>query len=290
MQLCFDATKFGFGLDEAIEFAATKGVPTVEFAFEPFEVTAKTAKLSEQEKEYLASVKQACERTETRIAILRLNYVLDSDDKKAVKTFQLMMRKLGALAKAVGCERVSFEIAPSTSSTRIQTASDAINPVLADFDKLGVKLVLSLATPELNRGRTLREWRPLEPQEWRDLIANCPGLGLSFSAADCAWQNINYLQILPGFVQAIEHVEANDVEINRDLLQDSGLFGPLWWRYRKPGKGSIDWRQLIEALKMYDYQGSLSIRFDDEFLDTSNGALEETLDETVRFFAPLLKY
>lgn len=290
MQLCFDATRFGLGLDEAIQFAADKGVPALEFAFDPFEVTTKTAKLSEPEKEYLGAVKRLCDSAGTRVALLRLNYVLEAEDKRSVKNFQMMMRKLGALSKAVGCDRVAFSIKPSEAEDRIETAAAAINPVLADFEKQGLKLLLSLSTPEAYRGKTLRHWRPLEPQEWRDLIAHCPGLAISFSAADCAWQSINYLQILPGIVQAIEHVEANDVEINRELLQDSGLFGPLWWRYRKPGKGSIDWRQLIEALKMYDYQGPLSIRFDDEFLDTANGALEETLDESVRFFTPLLKY
>ena len=288
MQLCFDATNFGMGLDEAVKYAAEKGLPAVEFAFEAFEVTAKTAKLSEQESEYLQGVRSQCARTGTRVACLRLNYVLDAADKKAVKNFQLMMRKMGALAAAVGCERVAFALRPSNDADRIETASAAINPVLKDLDNLRIKLLLSLSTPLENRGMSLRGWRPLEPQEWRDLIANCPGLSLSFSAADCAWQNINYLQILPGLVQAVEHVEANDVEINRELLQDSGLFGPLWWRYRKPGKGTIDWRQLIEALKMYDYQGVLSVRFDDEFLDTANGALEETLEESVKFFTPLL--
>jgi sugar phosphate isomerase/epimerase len=216
--------------------------------------------------------------------------LLDASDKKAVKAFQLMMRKFGALAVVVGCERVAFALKPSNDADRIELAAAAINPVLKDFEKLGLKLLLTLSTPVENRGVSLRGWRPLEPQEWRDLIASCPGLSLSFSAADCAWQNINYLQILPGLVQAIEFVEANDVEINRELLQDSGLFGPLWWRYRKPGKGTIDWRQFIEALKMYDYQGVLSVRFDDEFIDTANGGLEETLDESVKFFTPLLKY
>lgn len=291
MQLCFDATRFGFGLDEAIEFAASKGLPAVEFAFDPFEASAKNAKLSSQEQDYLTSVRELCERTSTKIACIRLDYVVDSEDKKSVKQFHLMMKKLGSLARAIGCERVAFLLRPGQSEQWLASAAEAINPVLKDFDKQELKLLLSLGTPAVNRGRTLRQWRPLEPQEWRDLIAECPGLALSFSAADCAWQNINYLQILPGVVSAIEHVEAMDVEINRDLLQDSGLFGPLWWRYRKPGKGQIDWRQLIEALKMYDYNGSFSIHLDDEFVDSSNnGNLEECLDESVNFFTPLLKY
>lgn len=302
MQLCFDATRFGFGLEEAIAFAADKQLPAVEFAFDPFEVTAKTAKLSAQEAEYLAEVRKRCDDSGTRIACIRLNYVLDCRDKKAVKQFQLMMRKLALLAEAIGCDRIAFMLAPNEGDNEaewIESAASAINPVLKDFDSRGggpaasgggMKLLLSISTPSQNRGRTLRQWRPLEPQEWRNLIAECPGLALSFSAADCAWQNINYLQILPGLVSAIEHIEANDVEINRELLQDSGLFGPLWWRYRKPGKGQIDWRQLIEALKMYEYQGCLSIHLDDEFVDPSNGNLEESLDESIKFFRPLLKY
>src|SRR5207237_7017883 len=120
-------------------------------------------------------------------------------------------------------------------------------------------------------------------------IANCPGLALSFSAADCVWQNIDYLKILPGLVAAIERVEANDVEINRALLTDSGLYGPLWWRYRRPGKGQVDWAQLIEALKLYEYQGVFSIHLDDEFIG-DNGDLEESLDESIKLLNPLLKY
>lgn len=296
MQLCFDATRFGFGLEEAVMFAADKQLPAVEFAFEPFEVTAKTARLSADEAEYLRGVRKLCEERGTQVACIRLNYVLDCLDRKAVKQFQLMMRKLALVAEAVGCGRIVFMVQPpgeSSAAGWISAAAGAVNPVLEAFGsrESALKLLLSIATPEQNRGRTLRLWRPLEPQEWRDLIAECPGLALSFSAADCAWQNINYLQILPGLVAAIEHVEANDVEINRELLQDSGLFGPLWWRYRKPGKGQIDWRQLIEALKMYDYQGCLSIHLDDEFVDAeSNGNLEESLDESVKFFRPLLRY
>lgn len=290
MQLCFDATRFGFGLDEAIEFAAAKGITAVEYAFDSFEVSSKSAKLSAQEKQYLTSVRELCDRTGTHVACIRLNYVLDAEDKKSTKQFLLMMNKLSAVAEIIGCERIAFVLKPGDSDGWLQSASAAIEPVLNSLNRHNQKLLLSLSTPENNRGQTLRKWRPLEPKEWRDLIAECPGLAISFSAADCAWQNINYLQILPGLVAAIEHVEANDVEINRDLLQDSGLFGPLWWRYRRPGKGQIDWRQLIEALKMYEFNGSFSIHLDDEFLDPGNGNLEDTLDESLRFFRPLLKY
>lgn len=38
MKLCFDATRFGAGLEGAIDIAAQKGIPCVEYSFEPFPV------------------------------------------------------------------------------------------------------------------------------------------------------------------------------------------------------------------------------------------------------------
>ena len=290
MQLCFDATRFGLGLKEAIEFAASKQIPAVEFTFDSFTTSAKSLKLSEQEAAYLADVDRLCRDNSIEVACIRLNGLLDVGDKKAVKQFHQMMQKMSLVTKAVGCKRISFSINPTADANLISSAADAINPMLKQLEKVDVKLLLSLSTPATNRGRTLRQWRPMEPQEWRDLIAACPGLALSFSAADCVWQNIDYLRILPGLVAAIEHVEANDVEINRPVLVDSGLFGPLWWRYRRPGKGQLDWGQLIEALKLYDYQGKLSIQLDDEFLGDAADDLEDSLDESIKFLAPLVKY
>lgn len=291
MKLCIDATRFGFGLIEAVELAAMKGAQAVEYTFEPFDTSAKgSTSLSAQEKDYLKQVRTQCERLEVEIACLRLNTWLNVTDKKAVKHFQQVMKKLARVAAAAGCSRLVCSLQPNSESDWVQQAVAALEPVVADLEKNEVKLLLSLSTPQVNLGQPLRNWRPLEPHEVRNLLAHLPGLSLSFSAADLAWQNIDYLQLLPHFVSAIEHVEANDVEINRAMLADSGLFGPLWWRYRMAGKGQIDWRQFVEALKLYDYKGTLSIHIDDEFAGESIQDLEDSLETSVKFMRPLLKY
>lgn len=291
MKLCIDATRFGFGLIEAVELAAMKGAQAVEYTFEPFDTSAKgSTSLSAQEKDYLKQVRTQCERLEVEIACLRLNTWLNVADKKAVKHFQQVMKKLARVAAASGCSRLVCSLQPNSENNWVEQAVAALEPVIKDLEKNDVKLLLSLATPQVNLGQPLRNWRPLEPHEVRNLLAHLPGLSLSFSAADLAWQNIDYLQLLPHFVSAIEHVEANDVEINRAMLADSGLFGPLWWRYRMAGKGQIDWRQLVEALKLYDYKGTLSIHIDDEFAGESIQDLEDSLETSVKFMRPLLKY
>lgn len=291
MKLCIDATRFGFGLIEAVELAAMKGAQAVEYTFDPFDASAKGATtLSAQEKTYLKQVRTQCERLEVEIACLRLNTSLNITDKKAVKHFQLMTKKLGRVADAVRCTRLVCSLQPMSENNWIDQAAQALAPVITDLEKHNVKLLLSLSTPQMNLGQPLRNWRPMEPHEVRNLLAHLPGLSLSFSAADLAWQNIDYLQLLPHFMSAIEHVEANDVEINRAMLADSGLFGPLWWRYRMPGKGQLDWRQLVEALKLYDYKGALSIHIEDEFAGESIQDLEDSLESSVKFLRPLLKY
>jgi len=150
-----------------------------------------------------------------------------------------------------------------------------------------VKPLVRLSAPREFYGQSLRKWRPLDPQLWRDLLSDVPGLSFSFSPADCVWQSIDYLRVLHGLVPAIEHVEANDLEINREILIEGGLFGPSWWRYRMPGKGQVDWRQLVEALKLYGYEGNLSLQFDDEFVNESD--LESALDAGMSLLTPFIR-
>lgn len=291
MQLCFDATRFGFGLAEAVEMAAAKGLPAIEFTFEPFSVTtAASRKLSLAENDYLNQVAQTGARLAVSVAALRLNYLLDLTDKSSVKQFKGMVDKLSAVANVLECPRILFYLEAESSNGLGTLAEEQLAPIAEHLAAKNVHLVLSLATPPCYQGLSLKHWRGLSPDEWRDLLTHVPDLSLAFSAADCAWQGIDYLKVLSGLVQGIDYVEALDVEVNRGLLSDSGLFGPLWWRYKTPSKGQIDWRQLVEALKLYDFQGTISIHLEDEFVAQDPFELSEALDSSTRLLAPLLKY
>ncbi|MBY0358963.1 MAG: TIM barrel protein [Candidatus Obscuribacterales bacterium] len=289
MQLCFDATRFGYGLQEAVAMAAEKGLAAIEYAFEPFDVSSKeSTQLNEHEKQHLAEVTQLAAEKNVNIAALKLNYSLNTTDKASLKYFRLMAAKLGRLAEAVSCPRIICYLERDQEEGWVARTESALSAVLKDLKK--IQLVVSLSTPPCWRGRSLKYWRPSDPQEWRDLLAAMPEISLSFSPADCLWQGIDYLRLLPGIVKALEHIEVQDVEINRDMLADSGMFGPLWWRYRLAGKGQVDWRQLIEALKLYEFQGNFSIQLDDEFVVGAESSLSDALDSSLKLLAPLLKY
>ena len=291
MRLCFDATRFGCGLLEAVNLAVEKELPGCEFSFDEFDVSHKNSGgLDTAEKDYLKSVADLSRSAQIEIACLKLNTVLKVSEGGSSQEFKAQLDKLSDVAALLNCRRLLFYMQAEADSDFLSRAESLLNPLVAAAAERGQTLVLSLSTARINQGRSLRSWRPLETQEWRDLLAGVPGLGLSFSAADCAWQGIDYLQVLSGIALAIEHVEAQDIQVNRRIIAENGLFGPLWWRYMTVGKGQIDWAQLIEALKLYNVSANLSIHFDDDFASENEQGLFEALDTSISVLAPLVKY
>jgi sugar phosphate isomerase/epimerase len=293
--MCFDATRFGCGLDGAVELAIKGGIPAVSYSFAPFPVASKTTlKLEKTERNHLQELAHKCLATDIEISSLSLDYCLYPEDKKSCQKFLGMLKKLFLVAEAVGCSRVGFSVKPGDDDLWKTKLSELLNQALAARDSASsatssVRLMLRLSTPAIFRGQSLKSWRGMEPQDWRDLLSLVPDLTLSFSPADCVWLGIDYLRILSGVVKAVEQIEAHDIEISRDLLTDSGMYGPLWWRYRSIGKGQVDWRQFIELLKLYEFGGAVSLQLDDEFLSDDQEELRASLDTSIKFMAPLLR-
>ena len=268
-------------MGRAIELAAEKGLTAIEYRFGAFKVPASGAEVKGKERQYLEQQSKFASEQNVEIACLALDYLHKPGNKTSFKNFQGMITKLLEVAQILNCGRISFflEVGPdNTWKSDFEKEYAVLAPL---FQERGIKPLLRLSTPYEFRGVSLKRWRAMEPQDWRDLLSGCPGLSLSFSPADCLWLSLDYLSVLAPIVPAIDHIEAYDVEILRDLLRDSGTFGPLWWRYRRIGKGLVDWVQLIEALKLYDYQGTISVHFGDEFVGSDETSLENALDDAV---------
>ena len=290
MRLCYDATRFGSGLQEAVELAADRGLSACEYSFESFETGKSAKKLSADETEHLKSVAELAKLKDIEISCLRLNMQLVASDKKNARAFAAMIDKLAAVADTLNCKRIIFYALAEADEDWLDNLESTLNPIVEKLSKSGIRLLMSTGTPANCRGRSLKFWRPVEPQEWRDLLARIPELSLSFSVADCVWQGIDYLRILPNLVKAIDHVEAQDVEVIRQIISDNGYFGPLFWRYKTVSKGQVDWGQFVEALKLYDYNGSLSIQFNDEFASENEQGLWDAFESSTKLLAPLVKY
>jgi len=76
------------------------------------------------------------------------------------------------------------------------------------------------------------------------------------------------------FGKRIHHTHAKDTEVLNFKLRKVGVLDEGWWRYRIPGRGGIDWKAYVTALKEVGYDSVLSIEHEDPFFGPEAGFLD----------------
>jgi len=117
-------------------------------------------------------------------------------------------------------------------------------------------------------------------------------LGIAYDPSHFVWQFIDPYAPITQFADKIRHVHGKDCEINPDMLKHTGImhmYSPahvkgawthkdaglqeqkgqtvLWWRYRLPGLGQLDWSQIVNRLYEARYSGTISIEHEDPVWD-----------------------
>ena len=105
----------------------------------------------------------------------------------------------------------------------------------------------------------------LSPYAWNLMFKAIPSktVGLEFDPSHLVWLGIDYLKAAKKFGNRIYHVHAKDTEIIQDALDEKGIYGDSWWRYRIPGWGVVDWQKFFATLLDTDYQGDIDIEHED---------------------------
>ncbi|HKS97765.1 MAG TPA: sugar phosphate isomerase/epimerase, partial [Terriglobia bacterium] len=116
------------------------------------------------------------------------------------------------------------------------------------------------------------------PSAWTKVFALVPSrrLGLEFDPSHLVRQFIDPVSTAWDFRDRILAVHAKDTEITEPVLQQVGIHGEGWWRYRIPGQGLIDWPKFITVLLQVDFSGGIAVEHEDRFWDEppSNGSPE----------------
>ncbi|MCI0512160.1 TIM barrel protein, partial [candidate division KSB1 bacterium] len=60
---------------------------------------------------------------------------------------------------------------------------------------------------------------------------------------------------------------AKDTEIRANILKVVGINGHGWWRYRLPGWGQVNWKEVFTALFEIGYTGDMVIEHEDPVFD-----------------------
>jgi sugar phosphate isomerase/epimerase len=104
------------------------------------------------------------------------------------------------------------------------------------------------------------------PYIWRRIIGEWGGtVGLNYDPSHLVWLMIDQPRFIREFGPHIFHVQAKDVEIDRNGLYERGsLSGGIGWQIpRLPGLGEAPWREIFAALWRAGYDGDVIIEHED---------------------------
>ena len=104
--------------------------------------------------------------------------------------------------------------------------------------------------------------------------------GLNFDPSHLIWQGVTPHLFLEDFIDRVYHVHMKDAAVT--LNGRSGLlgshidFGDLrrGWNFRSLGHGDVDFESIIRVLNAYEYQGPLSVEWEDSGMEREYGAKE----------------
>lgn len=113
------------------------------------------------------------------------------------------------------------------------------------------------------------------------VIGQHPRFGFNFDPSHFGYQGVDYIAFIRRFGKRIFHMHVKDVWWS-PVPAPVGVFGghtdfgnpDRYWDFRSPGRGRIDFEQVIRALNAVGYDGPLSVEWEDGAMDREHGARE----------------
>ncbi len=120
---------------------------------------------------------------------------------------------------------------------------------------------------------------PAAMQAVFDLVPS-PRLGLEFDPSHFVRLFIDPVSVAWQFKDRILAAHAKDCEITQTVLQQVGIAGRGWWRYRIPGQGIVNWPAFLTVLLQVHFNGGIAVEHEDRFWDVrGTGNLPEFSQE-----------
>jgi sugar phosphate isomerase/epimerase len=151
--------------------------------------------------------------------------------------------------------------------------ADRFNPILDVFAECGVKFALEVHPTEIAFDIYTAE-RALQAVNRR------PEFGFNFDPSHLQWQGIDPVEFLRAFPDRIYHMHVKDAIVTLNgrtgILASHLNFGDCrrGWDFRSPGRGSVNFEEIIRELNRIGYQGPLSVEWEDSGMDREFGARE----------------
>jgi sugar phosphate isomerase/epimerase len=151
--------------------------------------------------------------------------------------------------------------------------AERFNPILDVFADCGVRFALEVHPTEIAFDLYTAE-RALEAIERRDEF------GFNFDPSHLLWQGVDPVEFIRAFPDRIYHVHIKDAVVTLNgrsgILASHLNFGDprRGWDFRSPGRGGVNFEEIIRALNVVGYDGPLSVEWEDVGMDREAGARE----------------
>ena len=160
------------------------------------------------------------------------------------------------------------------------------NPILDVFDEVQVKFALEAHPTEIAFDIASAE-RALQA------IGGRKAFGFNYDPSHFGYQGVDYVAFITKFAERIYHVHMKDVYWS-DRPTEAGVFGGhlnfgdrrRFWDFRSLGRGRINFEEIIRALNAINYNGPLSVEWEDGGMEREFGATEACAFVKRMDFAP----
>ncbi len=147
------------------------------------------------------------------------------------------------------------------------------SPIFDEFDRCKVKFALEVHPTEIAYDFYTTQ-RLLEEFDYRET------LGLNFDPSHLLWQGVVPHVFLRELADRVYHVHMKDVAVTLDgragILGSHITFGDSrrGWNFRSLGHGDVNFEEIIRELNNANYNGPLSVEWEDSGMNREFGAKE----------------
>jgi len=205
------------------------------------------------------------------------------------QAYRAEMLRLLDLAEDTGVRQIttSTGVDPALSlEENIAAALEYWGPLFDQAASAGIRIALEFCPTAGNFALGPYAWRPLFAA-----TARWSNFGLNYDPSHLLWQFIEPYSPLQEFRERVFSVHAKDTYLWPDRLAEHGILTPyarqetmahgpqearaIWWEYRLPGDGMLDWQRIFATLHKIDYQGAVLLEHEaPQYIGSRNAVLQ----------------
>ena len=151
--------------------------------------------------------------------------------------------------------------------------AERFNPILDVFGECGVRFALEVHPTEI-------AFDLYTAQAALDAVDNREEFGFNFDPSHLHWQGVDPVEFIRAFPNRIYHVHVKDAITTLNgrsgILASHLNFGDhrRGWDFRSPGRGAVNFEEIVRALNDIGYEGPLSVEWEDSGMEREFGASE----------------